>query len=75
MHLEPGVHMRVQTCCELGRVLRHEIPEETHERSNGMGVVRIPLVVANGSPHDQVRNVRRAHEHQEAIVGSYRGGR
>ena len=69
MHLEPGLHMRAQACRKLGRVLRHEMLEETHARSHERVVVRIPLVVANGSAHDQDRGVRRARAHQEAVVG------
>ena len=75
MHLEPGLHMRAQACRKLGRVLRHEILEETDARSHERVAVRIPRVVAYGSPHDQVRSVRRAREHQEAVVRSHWSGR
>ena len=60
MQLEPGIHMRAQACSKLGRVLRHEILKETDARSHERVAIRIPCVVAYGSPHYQVRSVRRA---------------
>ena len=68
--LEPGVHMRVHTCNKLGRVFRHETLEDTHANSNKRVVVRIPFVVAHGSPRDIVRSVRGARAHQEVVVGN-----
>ena len=47
------------------------ILEEAHARSHERVGVGIPFVGANGSPHDQVSGVRRASEHQAAVVGSH----
>eukprot|EP00974_Lingulodinium_polyedra_P086047 8333205-Lingulodinium_polyedra.AAC.1 len=55
---------------KLGRIFQHAVFEEPHARNHKRVVVNIPLAVANGSPHDQIRNVHRANERQESAMAN-----